>query len=324
MNVSTRKAWATVLCSATLGFSATSLHAAASFNEVYNVVFGPAPAPQNDTEAQEQSHYAQGLLPAYSVSVRNFIIDGINYLRQDAIRTVSDDADYLPRLEKRVHSNGICFSGTWKITADTPYSGYFKKDATGLIIARASTALSETERGQPRAFGFAGKLFPTLDPDQTSTTANFFLVDVLMGAQRNHYLTTGMTNKPSTGFRWSVLYLGFLAARAFASADSNPGFRPLYPIAELGLADGAAENSPQYMMIRGSSDNTPNDSIDFRDELNMNANGYNSLHFDIMVSDVSARQSSSSWQTIGEIELNQSVVSYGCDRMLHFSHPKMK
>lgn len=312
------------LCLTTLCLHTSITLAASSFNELYDVVFGPPPAPVTPIEAEEQAMYASGQLPQYAVRVSNFIMDGINYLRQDAIRTVNETADYYPRVEKRVHSNGICFTGTWRISADTPYSGYFKQGATGLIMARASTALSETRRGQSRGFGFAGKIFPTLDPDMTTDSANFFLVDVLMGAQRDRYLDVGMTNKPATGFRFSVLYLGLVAASAFARADSNPGFRPLYPIAELGLAAGDTATTPTYMMLRGSAENVRNDQIDFRDELNLELNGNEELRFDILVSDVSARQSSSSWQTIGEVVLNESVVSYGCDRMLHFPHPKMK
>ena len=33
---------------------------------------------------------------------------------------------------------------------------------------------------------------------------------------------------------------------------------------------------------------------------------------------------SDQWQAIGLIHLNESMVSYGCDRRLHFAHPKMK
>ncbi|HET8706406.1 MAG TPA: hypothetical protein VFM46_08905, partial [Pseudomonadales bacterium] len=228
------------------------------------------------------------------------------------------------RIEKLVHSNGICFAGKWTITETTPYSGYFKKSATGLLIGRASTALSETERGQPRAFGFAGKLFPTLNPDQPVNTANFFLVDVLMGAQRDRYLDVKMTNQPDIGFRWSVLSLGLAVASTFAKADTNPRFRPLYPIAELGLAAGEVAKTPKYMMLQADPATLRNDSPDFRDELNIEKNNSGMLLFDIMVSDTTANKTSTDWKKIGVIELDRSKVSYGCDRQLHFHHPKIK
>ncbi|MFN2310108.1 MAG: hypothetical protein ABR553_10325 [Gammaproteobacteria bacterium] len=300
------------------------LHAAATFNEVYDVVFGAAPAPENDEQAQEQRVYQQRGLPQYKITVNNFFEAGVNLLEQDAIRTVSETADYYPRLEKRVHSNGICFTGTWTITEETPYTGYFKKGATGLLIARASTALSETRRGQPRAFGFAGKLFPTLDPDLATETVNFFLADVLAGVQRDHYLDVTMTNQPETGFRFSVIVLGLQIASAFSKADKDQGIRPLYPIAELGLAGGELAKSPQFMLLQASAATPRNDEVDFRDELNLEKSGSGDLMFDILVSDVSPSKTSGHWGRIGAIVLTKSVVSYGCDRRLHFAHPKMK
>lgn len=303
--------------------SSNCLYAASSFNEVKDVVFGPPPAPQTDQEALEESVYAQGLLPHYQVTVSNFVSAGVNVLAQDAKRTLTDTSDYFPRIEKLVHSNGICFAGTWNIDTDTPYTGYFSKGAQGLLIARASTALSETERGQPRAFGFAGKLYPTMDPTQTADTANFFLVDVLMGAQRNRYLDVKLTNQPLLGFRWSVLYLAYRVAVAFSKADTNPGYRPLYPISELGLAPGTSAVTPKYMMLEADPSTPRNDDVDFRDELNIEKHGGTPLLFDILVSDTTSNRSSGNWKKIGTIQLNDSTVSYGCDRRLHFHHPKM-
>lgn len=45
-----------------------------------------------------------------------------------------------------------------------------------------------------RSFGFAGKLFPTLDPNELLKvhTANFFLIDDLGGTTANHYTDVAM------------------------------------------------------------------------------------------------------------------------------------
>ncbi len=315
-----------IIALATLSLTPISglLHADASFNDVENVIFGTPPAPQSDIEKQEQSVYKQNLLPQYLVTTRNFFKAGINMLAVDSVRTIAETADYYPRIEKLVHSNGICFTGNWAITENTAYTGYFKQGAQGLFIGRASTALSETKRGQPRAFGFAGKIFPTLNPSLETKTANFFLVDVLAGVQRDHYLDVKMTNRPETGFRWSIIGLAITAANAFARADINPGFRPLYPISELGLAPGEIAKTPQYMLLKGSAQTLRNNEIDFRDELNIEKNNAGQLMFDIMVSDTTSDKNSTAWQKIGQITLNQSKVSYGCDRELHFHHPKIK
>lgn len=301
----------------------SAIHADASFNEVRDVIF-TAPTAKNDLEQQEINVYLDNKLPHYQVTSANFFKDGVNLLQQDAQRTLSESADYYPRLEKHLHANGICFTGTWTITANTPYSGYFKKAAQGLLVARASTALTETERGEPRAFAFAGKLFPTLKADTKVKTANFFTLDVLAGTQREHYLDVSMTNEPKTGFRFGVIPLAFNVLRVFSSADDNAGFRPVSAIAELGLKNGEIVKSPRYLMIAPSAKNHKNDEKDFRDELNIEKRHRAGLSYSILVSDTSGDQDSKDWQTIGELLLTESKVSYGCDRRLHFAHPRVK
>lgn len=298
------------------------LYADASFNEVRDVIFTNPPI-HNAQEQQELDVYLDNKLPHYPVSSANFFKDGVNLLKQDAERTLSETADYYPRLEKHLHANGVCFSGNWKITADTPYTGYFHKNAEALLIARASTALAETERGEPRAFAFAGKLFPTLNPRQQVKTANFFTVDVLAGAQREHYLDVGMTNEPKTGFRFAVIPLAFNVMRVFSKADGQPGFRPVTAIAEMGLKPGETAKAPRYLLVRASAKNHRNEDKDFRDELNVEKHHPAGLYFDILVSDTSGDQDDKSWQRIGEISLSESKVSYGCDRRLHFAHPRI-
>src|SRR5712692_1040850 len=49
-----------------------------------------------------------------------------------------------------LHTNGICMTGLWAVTEDTPYTGYFRKGSRGLIIARYSTCCTETRRGNTR------------------------------------------------------------------------------------------------------------------------------------------------------------------------------
>lgn len=302
-----------------------SAQADASFDEVKDVIFGENPPAQMEEEQQEQAIYDRRQLPHYSVTVQKFFgKDGTNLLRQDAKRTLQDTTDYYPRLEKRVHANGICFSGVWRITEDTPYTGYFKKDAQALFIGRASTAMTETERGRPRTFGFAGKLFPTIDPTLKVRTDNFFLIDVLAGAQRDHYQDVKMTNQPPVGFRFSALWLGFHVYSAFRSADKNPRYRPVTSIAEHGLTASEIAVAPRYLMMQAATHMPRIDDRDFRDELNIEKNNMGSLVFDILTSDTSLAKNSKDWQKIGQIELSQSKVSYGCDRRLHFPHPRAK
>lgn len=299
-------------------------YADSSFNEVRDVIFTPPSHAVNAIEEQEIIVYQNGQLPHYEVKTANFIKDGLNLLKQDAARTLSETADFYPRLEKHLHSNGICFTGNWQITADTPYTGYFKKGSQALFIGRASTALTETEQGEPRAFAFAGKLFPTLKQTQKVPTANFFTVDVLAGADRDHYLDVKMTNEPKTGFRFGIIPLAFQVGRVFAKADDNPGYRPVENIAALGLKAGETVKAPRYLMVQALPKTAHNDSKDFRDELNIEKHHLPMLAMQIFVSDSSGDQDSKDWKMIGQIALTESKVSYGCDRQLHFAHPKIK
>ncbi len=299
-------------------------YADSSFNEVRDVIFTPPSRAANAVEAQEMAVYQNGQLPHYDVKAANFFKDGVNLLSQDAARTLSETADFYPRLEKHLHSNGICFSGNWQITADTPYTGYFKKGSQALFIGRASTALTETEQGEPRAFGFAGKLFATLKPTQKVATANFFTIDVLAGADRDHYLDVKMTNDPKLGFRFAVIPLAFQVARVFRNADDNPGYRPVDNIAALGVKAGETIKAPRYLMVQALPKTPHNDSKDFRDELNIEKHHLPMLAMQIFVSDTSGDQDSKDWKMIGQIALTESKVSYGCDRQLHFAHPKIK
>src|SRR5207253_328945 len=63
-----------------------------------------------------------------------------------------------------VHPSGICMTGVWEITEETPYSGYFGKGSRGLIIARYSVSAMETRRGHTRSLSMVGRIYPTADP----------------------------------------------------------------------------------------------------------------------------------------------------------------
>ncbi len=295
-----------------------------TFNEVKNIVFDEMPTATEATAREEMKVYEKNRLPHYEVTSSKFIVNGVNRLLDRAKKTLKDTDDTYPRLEKLVHPNGACFSGIWSITEANPYSGFFKAGSKGLFIGRASTALTETERGDPRGFGFAGKIFPTMNPDESVPTANFFLVDILMGKQRNRYLDVKMTNSPETGFRISVLSMALEIAKIFKGVDTEPNFRPVYPISERGLVNGEKVRTPKYMMISTAKSVARNDDIDFRDEVNIKKNHPNGIAFNILVNDSDKDQDAGSWKRIGTIKVDESITSYGCDRRLHFAHPKMK
>lgn len=312
---------------------------AASYSEVYDVVFAPPKHVKSDTARAEARVYAQGKLPQYVI---NDATVNKTKLRKRVAKTLKDTADFYPRLDKLVHSNGICMAGTWQITKSSkqPYTGMFTKGTTSLFIGRLSVALSETRQGQPRAFGIAGKVFGTLNPHKDVTTANFFVGDVLTGVQRDSVFDAPLTTKPKFGLRFGALKVGLKLAPVFLRADKNPGERSLKPLAAM-HADGKKYNhkliTPKHMMllpikpksapiIKGS---------DFRTEFQLPANvispssssltqkGMNQpkkRYFAIYVSETAAYPEDSGWEHIGIITADKARVSYGCDRQLHFSH----
>lgn len=303
-----------------------TVQAAASFTEVRNVLTANPPVLEGEV-ATEMTIYQRELLPAYKVNRRNFFeeVNGqtVNQLELDAKRTINEHADYYDRLPKRLHPNGICFTGTWEITEPSRYTGYFAQGKKALMIARASTTMTNTAVPDKRGFGFAGKLFPTENPEQAVETLNFFAIDVLAGTKAVHYLDVAMTNEPKTGFSLA-LGTAIAASQALSTADSNPGFRPLYPIAEYGVTPPQKAVTPHWIMIKAAPNMPRIAADDFRDELALQ-HYPNGLMLDIYVSDKTNDTTAlQDWTRLGVMTFDESLVSYGCDRRLHFPHPKIK
>lgn len=266
-------------------------------------------------------------LPRRRVSTASFFGFFKNKLLDASRRTLSDRSDVLPAFDKLLHPNGICLAGTWHITEETPYTGYFEGGSTGLIVARASAALSETTTRGPRALGIAGKIFPTEDPDDVVPTANFFTIEDLGGSYTRHFLDAEHENDLN-GFsvRPGSIFLGPLAAAVtatFSAADSNPLVRQLYPIAEAGLGDDEVAYGPRFMRLVGSAQTPRIDAADFRDELDMR-NYPNGIQLDIYVADGLDAYGDKAFEYIGYVDFTESVVSESCDKRLHFAHPKWR
>lgn len=263
------------------------------------------------------------VLPQNKVSFFKLYSDGEDRISKDATRTLNNRADILKPFEKLAHPNGICLKGIWEIDSQNIYSGYFKKGSKALIIARASTAMSNTKSGNTRAFGFAGKLFGTMNPDEQNTvpSANFFLIDDLGGTDALHYTDVVLTNEPPISFTYealkNILY-AIKVSSAFSNADKHPGIRQVYEIAELRESQNII--SPKWMKIE-ASDNKRVDKEDFRDELKIKEG--NELVFNISVANKIIDEKKQ-WQKIGTIKLDSSIVSNSCDHRLHFHHAKWR
>jgi len=262
-------------------------------------------------------------LPHNSVSFSQLFRWDKNIILDDAERTLKDSRDILKPFNKLAHPNGICLKGIWEIDIKNPYSGYFRKGSKALIIARASTALSDTTSDKIRAFGFAGKLFASINPSKDTDRANFFVIDDLGGTDAKHYRDVAMTNEPSVSATSAVaknLLYAIKVARAFSLADKNSGIRQLYEISELGERDKKGIKTPRWIKIEARGEERV-DEKDFRDELKIDKKD---LIFNISVSSNQDKNGKKDWKRIGYISFDKSIVSKSCDHRLHFHHPKWR
>ncbi len=281
----------------------------ASFNDVWNQV-------KSDPIDE---------LPQTEVSFLKLSNSKENLILKDSQRTLNDHSDLLDSFEKLAHPNGICFKGIWEIDVENIYGGYFQQGKKALIIARASSAMSNTQSGSTRAFGFAGKLFPTMDPNKihTKPSGNFFLIDDLGGTDANYYRDVALTNEPTVSITFEVIKNMFYAievAHTFSQVDENPSIRQLYEISYLGEDTNENIITPKWLKIEIENTQTA-DAKDFRDELKIEDG--ETLVFSISVAN-RAINSKKVWQKIGTIQLDTSIVSKSCDQNLHFHHPKWR
>ncbi len=290
------------------------------------------------------------VLPRYEVTLKGLLSGllecGRYQFSNAAKRAVDSNADLRwgagqEGYRRLLHPNGICLSGLWQITADTPYSGYFAKGSRALIIARYSTCCSETRRGHTRSLSMVGKLFPTTDPNHAapSRTANFIAQQDIGGDHTDYINDAEIRNAGDvTALRRGSGVWGFLVTGiVFQAADAMPAVRQLYPIAELGKPENEKTRAPQFMRLLVAQDQPriEGDQLDFRDEVM--AQIYNrgdptpkrKLTFNIEVTDdgeshglpVRLRWTFRNWRQIGTITLDRAAVSYNGDHVLHFNHP---
>ena len=258
-------------------------------------------------------------LPQDSISFGKLFTFTKNIILRDAKRTLSERSDIREPFDKLAHPNGICLKGIWKITQTNPYSGYFQKGTQASIIARASSAMSKTKRGEIRAFGFAGKIFPN-EKKNTEYTANFFLIDDLGGTDAAHYTDVVLSNEPQVSTTSEVLknlLYALKVAKAFGDADAHPNIRQLYEISELGEKVKSRSITPKWMKISAQKGQTV-DAEDFRDEFIMSKN--HKMVFNIFVAS-KEKNGQKEWHNIGTISFDTAVASMSCDHRLHFHHP---
>ena len=290
-------------------------------------------------------------LPIYEVTlpsaVRGILPLGSPYFfRQAVARAVDSHADLRWGSDRKgfrriIHPNGICLTGLWEISQQTPYSGYFQKDSRALVIGRYSTCCTQTRRGRERSLSLVGKLFPTTDPNhgELLRTGNFITQQDIGGDRTDYINDAELRNAPNTtswrrGFGVPVL---LTEAILFMKIDKQPTQRQLYQIAELGKPDDEPTRAPAFMrlLVDPGQPRIAGEGLDFRDEIMAqifdrgDPSAGRTLTFHIEVTDEGStrgpnflqRRTFANWQRVGRLIFDNAVASYNGDFVIHFTHP---
>jgi len=265
---------------------------------------------------------APASFPRVRVTLWSFFSGFAFRLLDSARRTLDDERDLLPDFDKLIRPNGIALAGTWEATEENPYTGCFRQGSRARVIARASVFSDEVGPGGLRSFGLALKLFP----EEGGRTANVFLIDDNGGTPAPHFTDAVLVTKPKLSFAWSLLWrMPALALVSLAQrlADAEPGYRQLYPVAELGEEELGAARSPGRLLVRAAPSTPRVESSDFRQELDA-ANYPGGLVFDVFAGEGPEPPESGDpgWLRIGRLVFTESVVSRAVDHNLHFQHPR--
>ena len=290
-----------------------------------------------------------GPLPMFKSTIRNAwkgTFHPPDFLKQASARTIDSRADLRwgsdgKGYRKILGPNGICLLGTWEITEETPYTGYFKKGARGLTIARLSTDGNETRRGQRRSLSLGMKIYPTTDPNHPNRLipASVIAQEDIGGMHTVFINDAEFRNAPDIhGYRRGIYSLILLRAGLhFRRLDKIADSRQLYEVAELGKPEGVPTRAPENILLKMApkQPRIKGDDLDFRDEIYahifpsgaMEPTG--SMEFDISVSDNSRkwgilgieRVTVLDWKRVGRLKFTEAIASYNADHVIQFHHP---
>ncbi len=284
-----------------------------------------------------------GPLPMFRSTIRNV---WSTHFRHASARSLDSRADLRWGSDKKgyrriIAPNGICVLGSWEITGDNPYSGYFKKGSKGLTIGRFSSDGNETKRGQRRSISLGMKIYPTMDPEHpTPLIPASLIAQEDLGGMRTAYINDAdIRNAPNvTAFRRGIYIIIMLrAGRLFQQLDKVGDSRQLYDIAELGTTPGEPVNAPEHILLKMADGQRriEGDQLDFRDEIYGHifkpgdSEPTGSMEFDISVSNTGKRSgfqglsrvTVKDWQRIGRLRFTEAICSYNADHVIQFRHP---
>jgi hypothetical protein len=306
------------------------------FANPYQKVWGAKGEPELERRAVDFRPLLQGILPFGKPW--QFLEAAKRVLASDSDLRWGPDGKGFRRL---LHANGICMTGLWEITADTPYTGYFRKGSRGLCVVRYSTCCQETRRGHTRSLSMVGRIYPTTDPDHPGQlpTASFITQEDIGGENSDSINDAVLRNAPNTtvsrrGLGAPILLLTGLVLNI---AEKKPTIRQLYQIAELGKPPSEPTRAPEFMQLTVAPGQPVIDgnSLDFRDEIMAHiydrgdATPKRKLTFNIETSDtgktkglpIYERREITNWKTVGTMTFDAAVVSFNGDQVIHFNHP---
>jgi hypothetical protein len=267
------------------------------------------------------------VLPTYEITLASLYEGLRNRLLLACRRALTEERDIVEPFQRLVHPLGVALTGRWTMNRASPYTGLFRKGTEALILCRCSVLLYKTLQGQFRGFAFAGKIFPTLDPDARVRTVDFFTIDNLAGTLARHFTEVELSNRPPLGFNSDVLRLFWMVTATFATfirANLNPVFRPVDPVAEHGLEAGETARAPKWLMLRAWGGSGRVSRPDFRDELRVDGYENGQLVFEVFAADALLPGGARDYKKLGEVTLTESVTSESCDHRLKFKHPVLK
>jgi len=289
-------------------------------------------------------------LPVQDVTVRSVFGGLLSHARpprfaRAAERTLDSGADLRWGPDRKgfarlLHPNAVCLVGRWRITEDTPYSGYFGRGRDALVVARYSSGAG-MRRGELRSLAMVGKLFPTVDPDHPTPlrTANFITQEDIAGQWTDSINAAELRNAPDvTVFRRGpAAVLLVKIASVFRHVDKQPAIRQLYPVAELGKPADEPTRAPAFMrlLVAPGQPVIAGPGLDIRDEVMAHIFDRGdpapkrTLTFSIEVTDdghtsgtaFRLRRTFKNWRRIGTLVFDNAVASYNGDAVIHFSHP---
>ena len=240
-----------------------------------------------------------------------------------------------------LHANGICMTGVWEVTEETPYTGYFRKGSRGLLIVRYSTCCTETRRGNTRSLSMIGRIYPSTDPNHPDPlpTASFITQEDIGGEDTPSINEAVLRNAPNTTVarRGSGMPILLLTGLVLNIAEKQPTIRQVYQIAELGKPANEPTRAPEFMQLTVAPGQPviPGADLDFRDEIM--AHIYDpgdptpkrKLVFNVETSDTGTthgpgfkeRRDITNWKKIGTMTFDAAVASFNGDHVFHVNHP---